>query len=147
MPANRMSTGTADALYLALRLASLKHQLAHANAIPLIIDDCLIQLDDRRAAAALKVFSELSTTTQVILFTHHDHLVDLASETLPENGYHVHRLGETNSPASASSAKPAASATKPKKKAARKKTAPKASPKKPDASLTPPDTLFDVFSP
>ncbi|EMI24109.1 YhaN family protein [Rhodopirellula europaea] len=147
VPANRMSTGTADALYLALRLASLKHQLAHANAIPLIIDDCLIQLDDRRAAAALKVFSELSTTTQVILFTHHDHLVDLASETLPENGYHVHRLGETNSPASASSAKPAASATKPKKKAARKKTAPKASPKKPDANLTPPDTLFDVFSP
>lgn len=147
VPANRMSTGTADALYLALRLASLKHQLAHANAIPLIIDDCLIQLDDRRAAAALRVFSELSTTTQVILFTHHDHLVDLASETLPEDGYHVHRLGEASSAASAPSAKPATSDPKPKKKPARKKASPKASPKKPDESLSPPDTLFDVFSP
>ncbi|ELP33851.1 YhaN family protein [Rhodopirellula baltica] len=147
VPANRMSTGTADALYLSLRLASLKHQLSLTNPIPLIIDDCLIQLDDRRAAAALRVFSELSTTTQVILFTHHDHLVDLASETLPEDGYHVHRLGEASSTASGSSAKPATSDPKPKKRPARKKASPKASPKKPDESLSPPDTLFDVFSP
>ncbi|KLU02666.1 DNA double-strand break repair Rad50 ATPase [Rhodopirellula islandica] len=146
VPANRMSTGTADALYLALRLASLKHQLAHANAIPLIIDDCLIQLDDRRAAAALKVFSELSTTTQVILFTHHDHLVDLASETLPVDGYHVHRLGETSPHASTPPVKQSESAPKPKKKPTRKKTAPQPTPKKSDESLSPPDTLFDVFS-
>ncbi|WDQ17382.1 YhaN family protein [Rhodopirellula sp. P2] len=146
VPANRMSTGTADALYLALRLASLKHQLAHASAIPLIIDDCLIQLDDRRAAAALKVFSELSTTTQVILFTHHDHLVDLASETLPDDGFHVHRLGETSPHASSPPVKQSTSAPKPKKKSTRKKTDPKPTPKKSDESLSPPDTLFDVFS-
>ncbi|MCC9654244.1 YhaN family protein [Rhodopirellula halodulae] len=92
VPAQRMSTGTADALYLALRLASLKHQMANANAVPLIIDDCLIQLDDRRATAALQVFSELSKTTQVIMFTHHDHLIELAESALSSDQFHVHRL-------------------------------------------------------
>ncbi len=89
-----MSTGTADALYLALRLASLKHQMGHGKAIPLVIDDCLIQLDDRRAVAALEVFSELSTTTQVILFTHHEHLIELAQSSLNEGDFHVHRLDQ-----------------------------------------------------
>ena len=36
-------------LYLALRLASLKHQLRHGQPVPVVIDDCLIQLDDDRA--------------------------------------------------------------------------------------------------
>ena len=92
VPVSLMSTGTADALYLALRLASLKHQLAHGQPIPLVIDDCLIQLDDQRAAAALDVLSELSQTTQVILFTHHHHLLELAGKHLHENDFHVHQL-------------------------------------------------------
>ncbi len=89
-----MSTGTADALYLALRLASLKHQMGHGKAIPLVIDDCLIQLDDRRAIAALEVFSELSSKTQVILFTHHEHLIELAQSSLNQGDFHVHRLDQ-----------------------------------------------------
>lgn len=93
VPANAMSSGTADALYLSMRLASLKHQLSHATAIPLVIDDCLIQLDDVRAAAALKEFSELSQTTQVILFTHHEHIKSLAAEHLESDQYHLHQLG------------------------------------------------------
>jgi uncharacterized protein YhaN len=92
VPANAMSTGTADALYLSLRLASLQHQLAHGKPIPLIIDDCLIQLDDVRAAAALDAFSTLSTQTQVVLFTHHRHLIDLATEHLSTGDFHVHQL-------------------------------------------------------
>ncbi len=92
VPVSLMSVGTADALYLALRLASLQHQLSHGQAVPLVIDDCLIQLDDDRAAAALQLFSELSESTQVILFTHHQHLLDLASAHLNPDDFHVHRL-------------------------------------------------------
>tara|TARA_R110002049_G_scaffold2750_4_gene21926 strand:+ start:79205 stop:82783 length:3579 start_codon:yes stop_codon:yes gene_type:complete len=92
--ATHMSTGTADALYLSLRLASLKHQISHGQTVPLIVDDCLIQLDDRRAVAAIKAFSELSTQTQVILFTHHKHLIDLARNHLGEQEFHVHQLDE-----------------------------------------------------
>ncbi|MFK8112640.1 MAG: AAA family ATPase [Rubripirellula sp.] len=93
VPAHAMSTGTADALYLALRLGSLRHQLSHGVPVPFIIDDCLVQLDDARAAAALRAFSELSKTTQVILFTHHDHLRSLAADNLQDGEYHIHQLG------------------------------------------------------
>ena len=92
VPANVMSTGTADALYLSLRLASLRHQMSHGAKIPLIVDDCLVQLDDVRAGAALSALSALSTETQVILFTHHQHLLDLANATLKPGEFHVQSL-------------------------------------------------------
>ncbi len=92
VPAANMSDGTADALYLALRLASLEYQIGLSKPIPLVIDDCLIQLDDDRASAALQAFSDLSETTQVILFTHHQHVVDLARNQLRQGDFHLHRL-------------------------------------------------------
>ncbi len=92
VPGPSMSDGTADALYLALRLASLEHQMSHGKSIPMIIDDCLVQLDDRRCSAALKALSELSRKTQVILFTHHRHLIDLAAQSLADGEVHVHEL-------------------------------------------------------
>ena len=60
--------------------------------MPLIVDDCLQQLDNDRAVAAMKVLSQLSTQTQVIMFTHHEHLVDLTQSHLGKNDVHVHRL-------------------------------------------------------
>ena len=90
--AGAMSDGTADALYLSLRLASLEVHLDTHQPIPLIVDDCLIQFDDGRAAAALQILSEIGRRTQVILFTHHQHLVELATEHLPPGGFHLHRL-------------------------------------------------------
>ncbi len=94
VPAPSMSTGTADALYLSLRLASLTHQLSQgAEPVPLIVDDCLIQMDDQRAAAAMQALSEVATKTQVMMFTHHQHLLDLAQTSLGENEYCVHSLG------------------------------------------------------
>ncbi|MDG2222159.1 MAG: AAA family ATPase [Rubripirellula sp.] len=92
VPSMAMSDGTADTLYLALRLASLEYQIGLTKPIPLVIDDCLIQLDDQRAAAALHAFSDLSETTQVILFTHHQHVIELAQQTLNQGDYHLHTL-------------------------------------------------------
>ncbi|TWT59240.1 YhaN family protein [Allorhodopirellula solitaria] len=94
VPAHAMSTGTADALYLSLRLASIDHQLTRGTPLPLVIDDCLVQLDDHRSAAAMRTLSDLSLRTQVILFTHHEHLIELAGQTLGPDEFHVQRLGE-----------------------------------------------------
>ena len=93
--ANLMSDGTADALYLSLRLASLEVHLDTHHPVPLIVDDCLVQFDDDRASAALKILSELSARTQVILFTHHQHLLELARENLPPDGFHAHRFDKS----------------------------------------------------
>ncbi len=73
-----MSDGTADQLYLALRLAGLEMYLKKNEPLPFVVDDILIMFDNDRAAATLKVLAELSEKTQVIFFTHHRHLVELA---------------------------------------------------------------------
>lgn len=77
-----MSTGTADQLYLALRVASVEDYLNRADALPFVADDLFINFDDARAAAGLKVMSQVAAKTQVLFFTHHQHLVDMAREVL-----------------------------------------------------------------
>jgi uncharacterized protein YhaN len=73
-----MSDGTADQLYLALRLASLEQFLENNEPLPFVVDDILLRFDDKRALATLEVLADLSEKTQVIFFTHHKHLLDLA---------------------------------------------------------------------
>ncbi len=78
VPIAGMSDGTADQLYLALRLASLEQYLSNHEPLPFIVDDILLRFDDNRATATLQVLADLSKKTQVIFFTHHPHLVHLA---------------------------------------------------------------------
>jgi uncharacterized protein YhaN len=80
-----MSEGTADQLYLALRLAYLSSWADKHEPLPLILDDVLMAFDDDRAAAAMHAFASLAPKTQIILFTHHRHIVDLARAHLPES--------------------------------------------------------------
>ncbi len=77
-----LSDGTRDQLFLALRLAGIERHLAEREPMPLIIDDVLINFDDRRASATLRCIGELSRKTQVLLFTHHRHLVELAKSAV-----------------------------------------------------------------
>jgi len=79
-----MSDGTADQLYLALRLASLQEYLAGQPPIPFVVDDILNRFDDDRARAALGALGELSRQTQVIFFTHHEHLLEMAESLAVE---------------------------------------------------------------
>lgn len=75
-----MSDGTRDQLYLALRIASIERYLAANSPMPFIVDDILVTFDDARATAALELLAELSNKTQVIFFTHHHRLVELAEK-------------------------------------------------------------------
>ena len=89
-----MSEGTADQLYLALRLASLSVHLDDPDhePVPLVADDILINFDDVRALAALEALVDLSRRTQVLFFTHHDHLAEIARSCLPADAVFIHRL-------------------------------------------------------
>lgn len=78
-----MSLGSCDQLYLAVRIAYLEHWLNGREPMPFIVDDLLLQFDNGRAMAALQVLAELSRRTQVIFFTHHAHLLELARSCLP----------------------------------------------------------------
>ena len=79
-----MSTGTADQLYLALRVASVTDYLHRASPLPFIADDLFVNFDDERAAAGFRVLGQLGKATQVLFFTHHEHLVHIARTTLGE---------------------------------------------------------------
>ena len=92
VPVTGMSEGTRDQLHLALRLASLEKYLQHNEPMPLIVDDILINFDDDRAEATLKVFEELAGTTQVIFFTHHKHLLELAERAVSSGVLKVNHL-------------------------------------------------------
>lgn len=82
VPVAGMSTGTADQLYLALRIAAIEDYLDHAEPMPFIADDLFINFDDKRAAAGFRVLGELAKKTQVLFFTHHEHLLDVARKAL-----------------------------------------------------------------
>lgn len=70
-----LSEGTRDQLYLALRLAALEVHMAKAKPLPFIADDLFINFDDERSTAGLQAMKELSTKTQVLFLSHHDHLL------------------------------------------------------------------------
>jgi len=93
-----MSDGTADQLYLALRLAGLHAWLDKHEAIPFVVDDLLIHFDDRRAAAALRVLAQLAERTQVLFFTHHAHLREIALDAVPQSMLRLHDLTTLHEP-------------------------------------------------
>ena len=77
-----MSDGTTDQLYLALRIAALGQYLETAQPLPFVADDLFINFDDKRAEAGFRALSRLAQKCQVIFFTHHDHLVEIAHSVL-----------------------------------------------------------------
>jgi uncharacterized protein YhaN len=87
-----MSEGTRDQLYLALRLGAIASR-GGSQALPVVCDDLLITADDGRAAEMLRVLAAAAKENQVILFSHHDHIVDIAEAAVGKHGFRLHRIG------------------------------------------------------
>lgn len=71
VPLKKMSEGTCDQLYLALRLADIHQQLDAGLSLPFFADDVFITFDDQRTRAGMELLADLSQRTQVFFFTHH----------------------------------------------------------------------------
>ena len=93
VPVPGLSTGTADQLFLALRLASVEDYLERAPGMPFVADDLFINFDDERSSAGFDVLGQLATKTQVLFFTHHRHLVEIAQARLG-SAVHVEYLAD-----------------------------------------------------
>ena len=78
-----MSEGTLDQLYLALRLAALDLRRAAGVDLPVILDDVLMTSDEDRSGAILEALSDFAGENQVLVFTHHRHMVELAQRHVP----------------------------------------------------------------
>lgn len=82
VPVGGMSEGTVDQLFLSLRLAAVEDVVAAGIKLPFLADDLFINYDDARAGAGFKVLAELAKTTQVLFFTHHQHLLPIARDAV-----------------------------------------------------------------
>ena len=67
-----LSAGTADLLYLSVRLALCELTCPADDPCPLVLDDTLVNFDDARAKRARALFREIAQHRQVILFTCHE---------------------------------------------------------------------------
>lgn len=67
-----LSQGTADQLWLAVRLAVCDLALPGEEKCPLVLDDALVNFDYERVVPALKLLKKLARDRQILLFSCHD---------------------------------------------------------------------------
>lgn len=78
-----LSRGTAEQLYLAMRLALVREYASHVDPLPVVFDDVFVNFDPQRTRNTLRAVADLAATHQVLLFTCHPHLVELVEEIVP----------------------------------------------------------------
>ena len=84
LPPEKLSRGTAEQLYLALRFGLVRELSRHREALPIMMDDILVNFDPARAEAACEAIVEMAQTHQVIYFTCHPHIQELFVNNNPE---------------------------------------------------------------
>jgi uncharacterized protein YhaN len=82
-PTSRMSTGTVQLLYLALRIALVETLDGIGPGLPVLMDDVLVNFDPERRAGAARAIAGLAAHRQVIVFTCHPETADLLCKTAP----------------------------------------------------------------
>lgn len=81
IPVDQLSRGTREQLFLALRLALVSGYARRGVHVPLILDDVLVNFDVQRTKAAAEVLVEFAHTGhQVMIFTCHQHVMDIFGE-------------------------------------------------------------------
>ena len=87
-----MSDGTREQLFLALRIAAIERYVDSSGGVPVLFDDVFLESDDPRSERILSALADLAVRTQVIVFTHHRHLVALAQQALDPSRLALHDL-------------------------------------------------------
>ncbi len=75
-----LSRGTREQLYLALRFGLIREFGEHAERLPVVVDEALVNFDPGRARLAAEAFGHLAETNQVLVFTCHPATADMFAE-------------------------------------------------------------------
>ena len=76
-----LSRGTREQLYLALRFGLIREFGEHAERLPVVVDEALVNFDPERARLAAESFAQLSETNQVLVFTCHPATADMFAQS------------------------------------------------------------------
>lgn len=80
--ADLLSHGTAEQVYLLLRVALARHLTTAGVTCPLLLDDVTVQADSKRTTAILDLLHELSQDQQIIVFGQQQEVADWARQKL-----------------------------------------------------------------
>ena len=75
-----LSRGTREQLYLALRFGLIREFGEHAERLPVVVDEALVNFDPERARLAAESFGRLAETNQVLVFTCHPATAEMFAE-------------------------------------------------------------------
>ncbi len=76
-PPEQLSRATAEQLFLALRLSYIENLAGAHPALPVLMDDVLVNFDDERRRAAARVIADFAGSRQVVFFTCHPATVEV----------------------------------------------------------------------
>lgn len=80
--ASLLSHGTAEQVYLLLRIALAEHLVRPPEVTPIILDDVTVQADTTRTKAILEMLRDLATSHQIILFSQEEEVAVWAKSSL-----------------------------------------------------------------
>ncbi|HET9014435.1 MAG TPA: AAA family ATPase [Thermomicrobiaceae bacterium] len=94
-----LSRGTAEQLYLCIRLGLATEFARRGGVLPLVMDDVLVNFDPERASAVARALAGFAEHQQVLLFTCHPETAELLRDAAPGCG--VYRLARQAEPSAA----------------------------------------------
>ena len=86
--ADRLSVGTAEQIYLLLRIALATHLCAPGETCPLFLDDVTVQADAERTVAILETLLAEAAGRQIVLFAQEPLVASWAAERLADDDRH-----------------------------------------------------------
>jgi len=93
--AGRLSYGTAEQVYLLLRIALADHLTRGHDTCPLLLDDVTVHADAERTDKILDLLLRVANDRQVVVFTQEEHVASWAREHLHEPRHAMRTLKVT----------------------------------------------------
>ena len=90
--AGRLSYGTAEQVYLLLRVALADHLTKGHDTCPLLLDDVTVHADAARTRKILDLLLEMAETRQVVVFTQEEQVAAWARENLKKPRHAICQL-------------------------------------------------------
>jgi uncharacterized protein YhaN len=81
---SKLSTGTREQLYLAIRMAFITHYTEQHEPLPVLMDDCFVNFDDARTRLALQTLLGWKDSVQTILLSGHGRIVQQLADLAPD---------------------------------------------------------------
>ena len=93
-PATALSHGTAEQIYLLLRIGLAQHLVTSDETAPIALDDITVQFDEHRTVRVLDLCLQLAEQRQILLFSQEREVLEWAQAKLSGPEHRLHELAD-----------------------------------------------------